>query len=186
MTNIYVIKNKINDVVYIGQTKFPIYKRFCEHIVASYKKRVTKSLYVMMKELGQENFYIELLETCEDDEANLRENYYIDNTNNCNDVHNFPLSKEELEKLMKSMSTRDICKKYNIRDKRVVLYWCRKYGICSKKERIPYEVAPELSKNLLYEEYVINNKSIREIQRTYNLKSKNTVQQRLRKFGITK
>ena len=62
---IYCIRNNINDDVYVGSTTQPLSKRMAEH--RSRVKNNTKSHYLFyqkMKELGIENFYIELVEEC--------------------------------------------------------------------------------------------------------------------------
>ena len=185
MTNIYIIENNLNNVVYIGQTKGPVLKRFSEHIVASYKPKVSKKLYVAMQEIGQENFTYRLLETCSDEEANDRENYYIDlYENNYNQHYNFPLSKFELEQELKEHSSREICKKYNLHDKSVVLRWAKIYGINTDKTR--FNNNPLNDSKLLYEEYVVNDLSLSQLAKKYNFKSCTSIKNRLRHFGIKK
>ena len=185
MTNIYIIENNTNDVVYIGQTKSPLLKRFSEHIVASYKPNVSKKLYVAMQKIGQENFTYRLLETCSDEDANNRENYYIDlYKNNYNQHYNFPLSKSELEKELKEHSSREICRKYKLHDKSLVLRWAKIYGIAIDKNR--FNNNPLNDSTLLYEEYVINNLSVSQLAKKYNFKSCTSIKNRLRQFGIKK
>jgi len=81
---IYIIKNHINSKVYIGQSLK--YRKNCK--IDGYQKRMkehiysarTKPTYHMdrcIKELGIENFYIELLEECELEELDNKEIYYI-------------------------------------------------------------------------------------------------------------
>lgn len=61
MYNIYIIKNKLNDKVYIGKTSKSIEERFKVHKV-DMKKYKNRKLYKAMNELGVENFYIEKLD----------------------------------------------------------------------------------------------------------------------------
>ncbi len=73
MFSIYIIKNKINDKVYIGQTKGTINKRWNGH-----KSRANKGsnlvIHSAMRLHGIENFNIELLECVETlEEANKKE-----------------------------------------------------------------------------------------------------------------
>ena len=79
---IYIIKNFINNKVYIGQTRTSIEQRWKEHIRhASYGDQVINKA---MNKHGVENFYIEILETCSLQELDEREIYYIklyDSTN---------------------------------------------------------------------------------------------------------
>ena len=74
---IYIIKNKINDKVYIGQTTISARERFRQHMKPSnYKKRY--KFYKAVQEYGNENFYYEILEDhIPLNELNEKEIYYI-------------------------------------------------------------------------------------------------------------
>ena len=79
---IYIIKNTVNNKVYVGQTKVSVEQRWKEHLRhASYGKQVINRA---MKKYGIDKFYIEILETCTLDMLDTREIYYInlyDSTN---------------------------------------------------------------------------------------------------------
>lgn len=60
--NIYIIKNTINNKVYIGQTTMNIEDRFKAHIKKSTIKNRKYKLYNAFKKYGVENFYIEMVE----------------------------------------------------------------------------------------------------------------------------
>ena len=73
---IYIIKNTINNKVYIGQTKTSVEQRWKEHLRhAAYGNQVINRA---MRKHGVENFYIETLEICNIEELDQREIYYID------------------------------------------------------------------------------------------------------------
>lgn len=60
---IYIIKNNINDKVYIGKTFNNIQTRFREHIRDSRKKhKEHRKLYSAISKYGENNFYVELVE----------------------------------------------------------------------------------------------------------------------------
>ena len=63
---IYKIVNRLNNKIYVGQTKREIFKRFTDHVShATKSKRINDlncSLYVAIREFKPENFSIELLE----------------------------------------------------------------------------------------------------------------------------
>jgi hypothetical protein len=60
---IYIIRNHINDKVYIGSTTQTLSKRFSWHKSSINKSRSKNyPLYIEMKHIGVEKFYIELLE----------------------------------------------------------------------------------------------------------------------------
>lgn len=78
--SIYIIKNKCNDKVYIGQTIQDVEERFKQHLRPSImKQRGTYKIYNAMNKYGKENFYHETLEVeVTQDLLDEREIYYID------------------------------------------------------------------------------------------------------------
>lgn len=76
MGQIYKISNNINDKVYIGKTQRSFQIRWKEHCSNSFKKDNIK-LYNAMKKYGVNNFFIELIEECDDNIINEREIYWI-------------------------------------------------------------------------------------------------------------
>lgn len=58
---IYIIRNEVNDKVYIGQTKRSIEKRFQEHATMTEAKKGLVLARAMQK-YGADKFYVELLE----------------------------------------------------------------------------------------------------------------------------
>ena len=69
---IYKITNRLNWKIYVGQTKNKIERRFIQHF---YSK---SPLGQAMRECGIENFTIEIIEECENQEqANERERFWI-------------------------------------------------------------------------------------------------------------
>lgn len=79
---IYIIKNTINNKVYIGQTRVGVLSRWKDHVRHSgYGEQVINRA---MEKYGKENFYVETLEECDIDRLDEREMYYIakyDSTN---------------------------------------------------------------------------------------------------------
>lgn len=77
--NIYIIKNKVNDKVYIGQTTMTVHERFMVHLKpCTQKARRNYKLYNAISKYGRENFYVETLESNVPlDELNEREIYFI-------------------------------------------------------------------------------------------------------------
>lgn len=72
---IYKISNKINDKIYIGQTKYSIEKRWKEHLYNVDKRDQT--LYLAMRKYQKDNFYIEQLEEVELHLLDEREIFWI-------------------------------------------------------------------------------------------------------------
>ena len=76
MAYIYIIKNDINDKVYIGKTHLTPQKRFAQHCRDMRRKRCERRpLYDAMRKHGPEHFYVETLEETDSPEA--REEYWI-------------------------------------------------------------------------------------------------------------
>ena len=77
MFNIYIIRNNINSLVYVGQTSKSIEERFKGHLQA-YRKGNSRDLYKAMRTIGESNFYVELLCTVNSqEEADDMERYFI-------------------------------------------------------------------------------------------------------------
>ena len=88
---IYIIKNTINNKVYIGQTKVSLKLRFQNHLSAA---RNGKDYVIgkAIRKYGEENFYIELLEECTIEELNEREKYWISYFNATNNKFGYNIS----------------------------------------------------------------------------------------------
>lgn len=91
---IYQIKNNINEKIYVGKTTRTLEARFKEH-----KNRVNERnshLYLAMRKYGTENFFIEMLEECEDNFLDEREKYWIKILDTYNRGYNETLGGEGL------------------------------------------------------------------------------------------
>lgn len=80
---IYIIKNDINNKVYIGQS-INIYKRIQEHFwKAECLKDISynSALHLAIRKYGKEHFYWEVLEECEPNLLDERERIYIEQYN---------------------------------------------------------------------------------------------------------
>lgn len=75
MGYIYKITNIINNKVYIGQTTKTVEARWKQHKKASLDKKY--SLYYAMRKYGIDNFKIETIEQCKDEELNEKEIEWI-------------------------------------------------------------------------------------------------------------
>lgn len=85
---IYIIKNKINNKVYIGQTMQSVEERYKQHLKSCRCKQHYK-IYRAMNKYGVDNFYYEILE------RDIKEEDILSDRNN-------------------GMKVDDILKKYNI------------------------------------------------------------------------
>lgn len=73
--SIYVIKNKINNKVYVGQAKDP-HKRFISHLSRAKTNEDHSAIHDAINALGKENFYYEILEK-DIENYNEREKFWI-------------------------------------------------------------------------------------------------------------
>ena len=86
---IYKITNKVNGKVYIGQSIRPIEQRFLRHINDAVNNILDTHFARAIRKYGKENFYIELVETCDNQtELNLREQYWIRKYDSINNGYN--------------------------------------------------------------------------------------------------
>lgn len=86
---IYVIKNDINDNLYVGKTITTINDRWLHHL-DSYQK-YDWHLYRAMRKYGIEHFWIEEIEQCSDEIVNEREIYWIDKLDTFNTGYNMTI-----------------------------------------------------------------------------------------------
>ena len=73
---IYIIRNTVNDKVYIGQTHVSIKLRFQNHLSAA-KRGLDYIIGKAIRKYDEDKFYVELLEECLIEELNEREKYWI-------------------------------------------------------------------------------------------------------------
>lgn len=93
MGNIYIIKNTVNNKVYIGQTRYSIQERFKDHIKNS--RYFDNHLYLAMRKYGIDAFYIEPLEeNVEDEKLNEREIFWIEKFDSYNKGYNMTIGGE--------------------------------------------------------------------------------------------
>lgn len=93
MGYIYKITNNINNKVYIGMTRYTVQKRWQEHKKDCQKKDT--HLYFAMRKYGIENFSIEVIEECKEEDLILREAYWIQFYNSYNNEYNMTEGKGE-------------------------------------------------------------------------------------------
>lgn len=87
MAYIYKIVNKINNKIYIGQTRYSILHRWNQHLYSSFSKENRKEynflLHKAIRKYGKENFLIEAIEEIEEEYLNEREKYWIKHYQSC-------------------------------------------------------------------------------------------------------
>ncbi len=73
---IYIIKNSVNNKVYIGQTIQPVEVRFKQHLKCLKSNR-KQAISRAIKKYGKDKFFYEILEKCTIENLNEKEEYYI-------------------------------------------------------------------------------------------------------------
>ena len=126
--SIYIIRNTINDKVYIGQTTMTVMERFKNHLEpATCKQRSTYKLYNAMNKYGKENFYVETLESnIPVGELDNKEIYYIEQfdslNNGCNTamggnarrIYKWDDINEIISLFQQGIKAEDIAEKYKV------------------------------------------------------------------------
>ena len=155
---IYVIRNKINDKVYVGQSKDP-QRRFSEHIADSRQSGSSISaISGAMRKYGVENFYYEIVEGPTED-YNNREKYWIQFFNSispngynedtsCSKKKNGPGVSDEIIKEIENeivnttLSFREISRRHNVALNYVQMInmgkWRGAHGTQRKRPLRPY------------------------------------------------
>ena len=89
MGYIYCITNLINGKQYVGKTTYSVTKRFQEHRTDCQKRKNEKRpLYSAMRKYGIENFSIETLISCEEEELSSYEILFIQKLNTYHNGYN--------------------------------------------------------------------------------------------------
>ena len=84
---IYIIKNNINNKVYIGQTRMSVEARFKKHLSLQDSNK-NMLIYKAIKKYGKSNFYVEIIEETLVDNLNDLEEFYIKKYDSFNNGYN--------------------------------------------------------------------------------------------------
>ena len=109
---IYIIKNKINDKVYVGQTTKTVEERFKQHKKLS-KSSSNQLIHKAIKRYGKENFYIETLECCENILLDEREIIFIKLYNSFKDGYNLCEGGNQAKRQRIALPEEEIISMYN-------------------------------------------------------------------------
>lgn len=100
---IYIIKNDLNDKVYIGQTTQSLQKRFNGHCCHSKSDRsVNMHIKRAIHKYGKEHFKIELIEECDASLLDEREIYWIEKYDSFNNGYNLTVGGDSNREAMTS------------------------------------------------------------------------------------
>lgn len=184
--SIYIIKNKINDKVYIGQTTMTVRERFLQHMKPStIKKRRSYKFYDAVIKYGKENFFVETLE-CDIpiDRLDEKEIFYIKKYDSCNNGYNATYG-GNVRKIHETKDIENIVSKFNqgyTSAEIAKIYGVNKVTILRTIHDLGYYVHDQLSREDL-EKLVNDGLSNQEIADKLNTKPW-TVVRRLHDYGI--
>lgn len=89
---IYKITNKVNNKIYIGQTRYTVEFRWRQH--KNKKTDFGNHFHDAIRKYGEDNFLVETLEECDVEKLNEREIYYIAKFDSFNNGYNTTLGGE--------------------------------------------------------------------------------------------
>lgn len=123
MAHVYVITNTINGKQYVGATRRSVEKRFKEHYFESKRQRCkNRPLYIAINKYGIDNFSIEELEECLDEERFDRECYWIEKLKTYDNGYNLTYGgagknlfdyKEIADKYLEIKNQKEVAKLFN-------------------------------------------------------------------------
>ena len=190
---IYIIKNRINDKVYIGQTTQTVEVRFQQHLKCL-KSNAVQIISKAIKKYGKSNFYVEILEECSIEELNIKEEYYIELYNSFNEGYNLckggnqsrkPKLQFDDEKIVESYnkgnSTRKIAKQFNTCH-RTILNLLKENNVEIRNKTVNLPDKTKIS-DVLLRELLQKNLSIREIARQLKVQH-SSVRSAIQRFGL--
>lgn len=85
---IYKITNKVNGKVYIGQTIMPVKNRMYKHFSKARTGEGTTGIDAAIRKYGEENFEIEQILECPNEDLDFQEKFYISKYNSFENGYN--------------------------------------------------------------------------------------------------
>jgi group I intron endonuclease len=189
---VYLIKNKINGKVYIGQTIQSLKRRFAQHKYSALTKKKKTPLYSSIRKYGIDNFEITLLEdNIKPEELNDIEASYILKYSSVEEGYNLKYretkvayNRFDIKDIIKRYKNKDtlkeISKDYNA-DKRTISSMLKENGI--KIRDWNKEQSEDITKEQLEEMLLVKKMSLSKMAKEIGL-SRQAVTNWVDKFGI--
>jgi group I intron endonuclease len=189
---VYLIKNKINGKVYIGQTIQSLKRRFAQHKCSALTKKKKTPLYSSIRKYGIDNFEITLLEdNIKPEELNDIEASYILKYSSVEEGYNLKYretkvayNRFDIKDIIKRYKNKDtlkeISKDYNA-DKRTISSMLKENGI--KIRDWNKEQSEDITKEQLEEMLLVKKMSLNKMAKEIGL-SRQAVTNWVDKFGI--
>ena len=205
-SKVYILQNSANEIAYIGSTVCELSKRMGEHRSNTKQpEKMNRPLYVAMREIGIQNFWITLLEEypCENkNQLHKREGWHIQNHDG--ELYNLcvagrdakmyreePANKEKAKEYMKNYNSENV---ENIKEKAMMyrkinadkitknkqIYYATPAGKrCSSKGSAKYNAKPEV-KAAKHTKYEKNKEAVLAQQKAWRELNKGAISARNR------
>lgn len=197
---IYIVKNNINDKVYIGQTIQQVKKRWHQHLKDARKGKTNMLIHRAMNKYGIEHFHYEVLEeNISIDDINEKELYYIKEYDSINKGYNMcpggqkwrrkPINEnvdidEVINLYNQGLSTREISSIVDANDKYILnLLHRNNIEVRDKKCSLPDKTVVIDDKENKLREFREQGLSKYEIARRFNVNEK-SVRRWLKQYNI--
>ena len=176
--HIYKITNIVNNKIYIGQTIQSIEKRFIQHKSHAKTGKSHHKLANALRKYGDENFFIENIEDCEQELLDEREKYWINFYNSLQEGYNTVdggqtnknfYQIDNIDEIIKYYyechNQQEVCKKFNITDYKFRQYLVANnlptdftnYGKHTKRKVHIYELNLDFDSEKECAEFLFNN-----------------------------
>ena len=189
---IYIIKNKINNKVYIEQTTNTVQYRFAQHLTNADLEYKNGHLYNAMKKYGKENFYVETIEEVSNKNLNEREIYWIAYYDSFNNGYNSTIGGEGNKKINyedvikdwnNGLTVANIKQKYNISNA-CILKIFNLYNISFEERMIRFGQSKQQNTDEKILELWNLGYGLREIKKNFG-GSRDVIKKQLLRQGIT-
>lgn len=126
---IYKITNKINGKVYIGQTITPIKNRMYKHYSQARNGKNITGIDAAIKKYGKENFKVEQILECPNEDLDLQEKFYISKYNSFENGYNLTIG-GQCGTTSLNINIEEAIKKYN--ELKTVEKTAKYFGCCAE------------------------------------------------------
>lgn len=126
---IYKITNKVNGKIYIGQTIMPIKNRMYKHYSQARTGKGITGIDAAIRKYGKDNFEIEQLVECPNEDLNQQEQFYISKYKSFEDGYNLTIG-GQCGTTSLNIDIEEAIKKYN--ELKTVEKTAKYFGCCAE------------------------------------------------------
>ena len=185
---IYVIKNLVNGILYVGLTIGNPKYRLSKHYSDAFKRDSQTAIHTAMRKYGKNNFEMRILETCDLEELNEKETFWINELDTYKQGYNRVLSsgtdKKKLDSIKQEFlegKTLEVLAKEYHTCKKTISYWLRQNGIDTWQNN-PFRALTQ-EKYKQAKEMYLRGVTLRQIEKEMHIDRKR-VAQSLKEVGL--